>query len=74
MLAVVELEEGARLLTNIVDVAPELSAVPPGLAVEVEFEPLGDDLALPVFRPAKLGEESPLRGENPPKNTEEAAG
>jgi uncharacterized OB-fold protein len=37
-----------KLLTNIVDVAPEDVSV--GLAVEVTFEPAGDQ-ALPVFRP-----------------------
>jgi uncharacterized OB-fold protein len=52
VLAVVELDEGARLLTNIVDVAPVLDAVPPDLPVSVVFEPL-DDLALPVFRPRR---------------------
>ncbi len=58
VLAIVELLEGARMLTNIVGVAPDLSAIPPGLAVAVEFEPLGDELALPVFRPVNLGGES----------------
>ena len=50
VLAVVALDEGAQLLTNIVEVEPRLSAVPPDLAVEVVFEPLGE-VALPLFRP-----------------------
>jgi uncharacterized OB-fold protein len=53
VLAVVELEEGPHLLTNIVDVAPALDAVPPDLPVALGFEPLGD-VALPVFRPATV--------------------
>jgi uncharacterized OB-fold protein len=52
VLAVVELDEGARLLTNIVDVAPELAAVPPDLPVVVAFEDVGD-ATLPVFRPVR---------------------
>lgn len=54
VLAVVALDEGAQLLTNIVEVEPSLSAVPPDLAVEVVFEPLGE-VALPLFRPARAG-------------------
>src|SRR5207249_3743079 len=51
VLAVVELDEGPRLLTNLVDVVPELAAVPPDLPVVLAFEDLGA-VALPVFRPA----------------------
>jgi uncharacterized OB-fold protein len=50
--AVVALDEGPQLLTNVVDVAPSLDAVPPDLPVAVAFEPLGDG-ALPVFRPVR---------------------
>jgi hypothetical protein len=37
------------MLTNVVGCAPE--AVHSGMAVEVEFQRLADDLWLPVFRP-----------------------
>lgn len=51
VLAVVELEEGPRLMTNIVDCAP--GDVRIGMAVHVCFEPVDDsDVMLPVFRPA----------------------
>jgi uncharacterized protein len=50
VLAVVELAEGARLVTNIVGVEPRLDRVPPDLPVSVVFEPL-DEVALPLFRP-----------------------
>jgi uncharacterized OB-fold protein len=50
VLAVVELDEGARLLSNVVGVAPVLDEVPPDLPVSVVFEPVGDQ-ALPLFRP-----------------------
>ena len=51
VIAVVELEEGPRLMTNIVGCDPE--AVKVGMAVQVDFEPIDDsELELPVFRPA----------------------
>ncbi|MBL7489397.1 Zn-ribbon domain-containing OB-fold protein [Frankia sp. AgB1.9] len=46
----VDLEEGVRVVSNLVDVDP--AAVRVGLPVEVAFEPTDDDdLAVPVFRP-----------------------
>jgi uncharacterized OB-fold protein len=48
VLALVELEEGVRLMTTLVDCAPDAARI--GLEVTVEFEPRGN-LALPVFRP-----------------------
>ena len=49
-IAVVELEEGPRLLTNLVDVEPEPGALALDVPVEVAFLPVGD-VTLPVFRP-----------------------
>ena len=46
--AIVELDEGPRIMTNIVDTAP--ADVRIGMAVEVTFQPLGEDLRYPVFR------------------------
>jgi uncharacterized OB-fold protein len=46
--AIVELEEGIRLHTSIVDCAPEALAV--GLPVEVVFTPVNDEVTLPRFR------------------------
>jgi uncharacterized OB-fold protein len=51
VLAVVELDEGPRLLTNLVEVEPDPAALPLDLRVEVVFETVGDT-ALPVFRPS----------------------
>jgi hypothetical protein len=50
VMAYVELEEGVRLLTHIVGCAPD--AVRIGLPVEVVFEDLTPEVAVPVFRPA----------------------
>ena len=50
VLAYVELEEGPRLLTNIVGCEPD--AVRVGLPVEVEFAETDGEFAVPRFRPA----------------------
>ena len=47
--AVVELDEGPRLNTNIVGVANEELKV--GMIVEVTFEAVSDEVSLPKFRP-----------------------
>lgn len=49
VLAIVELDEGIRLMTNVVGCAPE--AVRIGLAVEVEWDDVSPDISLPTFRP-----------------------
>jgi len=49
-IAVVELEEGPRMISNIVGCDPVEVAV--GMAVQVGFEPIDDsDVSLPVFTP-----------------------
>jgi uncharacterized OB-fold protein len=50
ILAVIDLDEGVRINSNLVDVEPE--AVRAGLAVEVSFERFPDGGVIPVFRPA----------------------
>jgi uncharacterized protein len=47
--ALVDLDEGVRILSNLVDVEP--ADVRIGLEVEVAFEPTVADMAVPVFRP-----------------------
>jgi uncharacterized OB-fold protein len=49
VIGMVELEEGPRLLTNIIDVPPDPGELPLDLAVEVVFQPIGD-ATLPLFR------------------------
>jgi uncharacterized OB-fold protein len=49
VLAIVELEEGPRLVTNIVGVPPEEVRI--GMAVEAVFEAAGEEVALVKFRP-----------------------
>jgi uncharacterized OB-fold protein len=49
VLAYVLLEEGVQMLTNLVGVEPGEVAI--GMPVEVAFEDLNEEIALPVFRP-----------------------
>jgi uncharacterized protein len=53
LVVLVELDEGVRLVSNLVDVAAD--DVEPGLAVEVCFRTYDGDVVLPQFRPAALG-------------------
>ncbi len=50
VVGLVELTEGTRLLTNIVDVAPNQVSV--GMPVELVIRQTDPELALPMFRPA----------------------
>jgi uncharacterized OB-fold protein len=49
--AIVELEGGARFPTNLVNVEPEPEAIKVGMAVEVVFEDLNENISLPKFQP-----------------------
>lgn len=51
VVGIVELAEGPRLITNIVDCDPADIAV--GMPVEVVFEDLTDDVTLHAFRPRR---------------------
>jgi uncharacterized protein len=52
-IALVELDEGVRMMSNIVGVEP--ADVEVGLAVEVMWEPLSDGRHLPLFAAAPTG-------------------
>ncbi len=51
--ALVELEGGVRLPTNLVEVEPDPANIHIGMAVEVVFEDVSDAIALPKFRPTR---------------------
>jgi uncharacterized OB-fold protein len=53
VIAIVELDEGPRLMTNLVGVEPDPAQLRCDMPVEVVFEPLDDDITLPRFRPAR---------------------
>lgn len=48
--AQVDLAEGVRITTIIVDAEPAQLRI--GMAVDIEFEPISEDVTIPVFRPA----------------------
>lgn len=52
-IAVVELEEGPRMMTNIVDSPQTPEALVLDMPLEVAFEKVDDEITLPLFRPAK---------------------
>ena len=51
IVALVDLEEGLRLVTNLVEVAPE--AITAQMPVEVAFAPTAGGRQVPVFRPVR---------------------
>ncbi len=51
VVALVELEEGVRMATNIVGCAP--ASIAAAMHVEVVFDRVSDEVALPKFRPAR---------------------
>jgi hypothetical protein len=50
VVAIVDLDEGVQMMTNIVDVDP--AEVHVGMRVEVEYRKMSDEITLPYFRPA----------------------
>ena len=54
-IAVVELEEGPRMMTNIVEVPQTPEALRLDMPLEVVFEQLNQEISLPLFRPAGSG-------------------
>lgn len=52
VIAVVELEEGPRLMSNLVDVEPDPKQLKIDMPLEVVFDDVTDAITLPKFRPA----------------------
>jgi uncharacterized OB-fold protein len=51
--AIVQLDEGPRMLTNLVEIEPDPEQIRCDMPVEVVFEDLSEEISLPRFRPAK---------------------
>lgn len=51
--AIILLEEGVRLSTNLIEVEPDPAQIKVGMAVEVVFDEVTDEVTLPKFRPAR---------------------
>lgn len=56
-IAVVQLEEGPRMMTNIVGCPQTPEALVLDMPLQVAFEPMDEDITLPLFRPAPAGEQ-----------------
>jgi hypothetical protein len=53
VLAMVELAEGPRMMSNLVNVTPDPQAIRCDMPVEVVFHRLTDEVTLPLFQPAR---------------------
>lgn len=51
VVALIELDEGVRMLSNLIGVAADPAEVRVGMAVEVVYEAATDEVTLPKFRP-----------------------
>jgi uncharacterized protein len=51
--AYVELEDGVRLPTNLIEIEPDPEKVKIGMSVEVVFEEASETITLPKFRPSQ---------------------
>ncbi|MFP6774330.1 MAG: Zn-ribbon domain-containing OB-fold protein [Alphaproteobacteria bacterium] len=52
VLAMVELEEGPRLMSNLINVEADPEVIKCDMAVEVVFEKQTDEVTIPLFQPA----------------------
>ena len=52
VIGLVELEEGTRLVADLIEVAPEVVHI--GMALEAELVAVDEELTLPMFRPVAL--------------------
>ena len=48
----IELEEGPRMMSNLIGIEPDPKKIRCDMPVEVVFEKLTEDITLPLFRPA----------------------
>ena len=53
VVAIVELDEGWHMLTNLVECEPADVAI--GMPVDVTFQKMSDEITLPYFKPRRAG-------------------
>jgi len=53
IVAIVELDEGVRLMTNLLEIEPDPAKIELDMPLEVTFEKVSDEISLPQFKPAK---------------------
>lgn len=51
VVALIELDEGVRMMTNLVDVEPDPEHVKVGMPVEIVYDDVNDEITLPKWRP-----------------------
>jgi len=61
-IAVVELEEGPRMMTNIVEIEQTPEALQLDMQLEVVFQRISEEISLPLFRPLGPSSTSSGRG------------
>lgn len=52
VIAIVSLDEGPRLMSNVVNVEAEPANLPADLALEIVYDDVTDEITLPKFQPA----------------------
>ncbi len=50
--AIVQLEEGPRMMTNLIDIEPDPEKIRCDMPVEIVFQDMSDEITLPMARPA----------------------
>jgi uncharacterized OB-fold protein len=53
VIAIVKLDEGPHMMSNVVEVDPKPENLKPGMPLEVLFEDVNDQVSIPKFRPAR---------------------
>jgi len=53
VVAMIELDEGPRMMSNLIDVEPDPDHVKIGMSVEVVYDDVTDEVTLPKFRPVQ---------------------
>lgn len=56
VLAMVELDEGPRMMTNLINVEPHPRAIRCDMPVEIVFTKLTEEVTLPLFQPARAAD------------------
>ena len=52
VIAIIELDEGPRMMSNVIGVDPDPAKIACGMPVRVEYVAVTDEVTLPKFRPA----------------------
>ena len=52
VIAVVELEEGPRMMTNLIDIEPDPDKIKCDIPVQIHYDDVTEEITLPKFRPA----------------------